>query len=127
MLNTISVCFLLFFFSPADIIYSVDSDTLMAGGLVRMIKGQSQIYDAHEYFTEVPELYQRTFVQKFWISLENIFVPRADAFITVNESLANLFQADFKRSFIVFTMYPYIKITLRKIPQSHHLSSTREC
>ncbi len=96
-------------FSPADIIYSVDSDTLMAGGLVRMIKGQSQIYDAHEYFTEVPELYQRTFVQKFWISLENIFVPRADAFITVNESLANLFSSRFQKKFHCIYNVPLYK------------------
>ncbi len=90
----------------ADIIYTVDDDTLLAGGLIRLIKNTKQIFDAHEYFTETPELAGRTIVKSVWALIEKIFIPRADAHITVNESLANLFSQRYGKKFVAIFNAP---------------------
>jgi glycosyltransferase involved in cell wall biosynthesis len=90
--------FLLFRVNP-DIIYSVDTDTVAACGLTKLIRSKKLIFDAHEYFTEVPELHHRTVVKKIWQLIENIFIPLADQCLTVNQSLADLFSKKYGKPF----------------------------
>lgn len=53
--------------------------------------GQPFAYDAHELFTEVPEVVGRPRVQRFWQWVENFIVPRAQLCYTVGPALARLF------------------------------------
>ena len=82
-----------------DIIYCVDTDTLLPGVISKWLKGKKLIFDAHEYFTEVPELTDRWFVKRIWKLIEQICIPRADLAITVNQSLAELFTGKWKIPF----------------------------
>ncbi|MGI4865266.1 MAG: glycosyltransferase [Janthinobacterium lividum] len=53
--------------------------------------GQPFVYDAHELFTEVPEVVTRPAVQRLWQWVENVVVPRAQLRYTVGPALARLF------------------------------------
>ncbi len=93
------------------IIYTVDSDTLVAGGIVKYLTGKKQIFDAHEYFTEVPELINKPIKRWIWQTIENIFVPKADAHITVSKSLADIFGNKFGKIFTPILNVPYLSVT----------------
>lgn len=82
-----------------DIIYGVDSDTLMPCTWAKVLKGKKMIFDAHEYFTEVPELTNRPTVKKVWTIIENLCIPKVDLALTVNQSLAKLFSKKFGIAF----------------------------
>lgn len=88
------------------ILYTVDSDTLLAGGVVKYFKGLYQVFDAHEYFTEVPELKTKPLVRRVWKIIENIFVPKADAHVTVGSCLADIFSKKFSKKFIPILNVP---------------------
>ena len=84
----------LFFFlltNRFDIIGSIDLDTLLPCFLVAKIKRKPIIFDAHEYFTEVPEVVNRRFTKSVWTFLGNWLIPKVDAAYTVSASLQALF------------------------------------
>ncbi|RZK54071.1 MAG: glycosyltransferase [Hymenobacter sp.] len=54
--------------------------------------GQPFIYDAHELFTDVPEVVARPAVRRAWQRVENLIVPRARLRYTVGPALARLFE-----------------------------------
>jgi glycosyltransferase involved in cell wall biosynthesis len=82
-------------FSKQDLIYANDLDTLLPAWLVSRIKGKKLVYDTHEYFTGVPELNRRPMVRKTWKLVESLIFPRLRRVITVNESIAALYQRDY--------------------------------
>lgn len=99
--------------SKADAICAVDLDTIAAVYLAGKPKGCKLIYDAHEYFTEVPEVERRPFVKKVWQWVEHIFVPRFDLAYTVSEGLSNLFKEKLHIPFHV----------IRNVPSAQNVSS----
>ena len=84
--------FFLLLFQKADLLVSNDLDTLMPNYLVSKIKGIPIVYDSHEYFTEVPELVDRKRTQNIWKKIERWIVPNLKTMITVNDSIASLFE-----------------------------------
>src|SRR6188768_508740 len=57
-------------FTKAEVLVSNDLDTLLPNYLISVLKKSELYYDAHEYFTEVPELANRPQVQKTWKLIE---------------------------------------------------------
>ena len=55
--------------------------------------GQPFSYDAHELFTEVPEVVARPRVQRLWRWVESFIVPKAHLRYTVGPALAQVFAA----------------------------------
>lgn len=87
--------FRLFFFLLShrfDMLGSVDLDTLLPCFLVAKIKAKPCIFDAHEYFTEVPEVVHRPFTKSVWESIGNFIIPRLKYAYTVSASLQKLFS-----------------------------------
>ena len=78
-------------FTSSDLLYSNDLDTLLPNYLVAKIKGIPLIYDSHELFTEVPEI-QGRWVKKVWLGIEQFIFPKLKNVITVNDSIANIYQ-----------------------------------
>lgn len=74
------------------IIGSVDLDTLPAGWLAAKLTSARLVYDAHEYFTQVPELEGRPFVRRVWAIVERLLVPGVDAAYTVSASVAECYR-----------------------------------
>lgn len=99
---------LLLLFRNYDIHYSVDLDTLMVGYLMKKMRGKRLVYDAHEYFTELPELENRTFVKRIWKWVGNIGIPTSDLRITVNKPLAAELSKVYSNEFEVIRNVPVI-------------------
>ena len=100
----------LFFFlllaKQVKIITACDLDTLGAVFLAAKIKGVSKIFDAHEYFVEVPELANKRFKKGVWAMLERIVVHRMDKCYTVNDSLSQIFNKRLNTNFEVVENWP---------------------
>jgi hypothetical protein len=70
-----------------------DLDAALPTWLRAWLGGQPFVYDAHELFTQVPEVVARPRVQRAWQWVENVVVPRARLRYTVGPALARLFEA----------------------------------
>ncbi len=96
-------------FSRFDAVCSVDLDTLLPGYLVSKIKGKTCIYDAHEYFSEVPEVVGRPLVKKAWEGIADFTIPKLKFAYTVCESLAEIFYQKYRTPFAVIRNVPVRK------------------
>ena len=75
----------------ADVWACADLDAALPTWLRARLGDQPFAYDAHEFFTEVPEVVTRPHVQRLWQWVENFVVPRAQLCYTVGPALARLF------------------------------------
>jgi len=104
-------------FQKADIICAIDLDTIVACTLAGKIRSRKLVYDAHEYFTEVPEVMHRPAVQNIWKWVEKTFVPKMDVCYTVSASLAELYKQKYGKRFFVILNAPLLKDHLSDIKQ----------
>ncbi len=88
-------------FTKADIFGAVDLDTILPVVIVAKLRGKKATYDAHEYFTEVPEVYERPATRKVWKWVEQFSLPKMDAHYTVSQSIANQFRNEYNLDFKV--------------------------
>jgi len=86
-------------FKKADLLYANDLDTLLPNYLVSKMRSLPLIYDSHELFCEVPELISSPFKRKIWLKIERSIVPKLKHCITVNESIAKIFEEKYKVKF----------------------------
>jgi glycosyltransferase involved in cell wall biosynthesis len=94
-------------FTRADVIVANDLDTLLAASIAAWVKRCSLAYDAHEYFTEVPELDGRKFVKKIWELVASLCIPHADICYTVSDSLAQVLSDRYSKEFHTITNAPW--------------------
>lgn len=90
-----------------DVIYSVDTDTLLGCTIAKLWTGKKMIFDSHEYYSESPELTSRPIKKSIWKWVEKIAIPRADKAITVNQSLSDLLSKKYKNDFIPVYNVPF--------------------
>jgi glycosyltransferase involved in cell wall biosynthesis len=92
----------LFFFllvQRVDVLVANDLDTLLANFVAKKVKPSTKlVYDSHEYFTEVPELTKRPRIQRFWLGIEKLIFPKLKTIYTVNQSIAQLYEATYKKN-----------------------------
>ena len=86
-------------FHRVDLLYANDLDTLLPNYLVSKIKRVPLIYDSHELFTEVPELQNAPFKKAVWTKIEKLIIPKLKYCITVNESIAKIFEETYQVKF----------------------------
>ena len=104
-------------FHHADIIVSVDLDTLLACTVAAWIKNAELVYDCHEYFTEVPELVDRHRVKAFWARLERSLLPGIKHSYTVNSSLADIYNLKYNQNMQVIRNLPLKKDKVYFVPE----------
>lgn len=104
MLNLRLLFYILF--RSYDVVWSNDLDTLLPAALLKRLKKYALIYDSHEYFTEAEGLTGRDSIKKIWERIEKYAVPKADIFITVNQSIAEIYSAQYSRSVQVLRNMP---------------------
>ncbi|SFQ51337.1 glycosyltransferase [Hymenobacter arizonensis] len=80
---------------------AADLDTALPVWLRARLGGQPFVYDAHELFTEVPEVVARPAVQRIWRWVEGFIVQRAQQAYTVGPALARVFEQRYGRPFAV--------------------------
>lgn len=98
--------FFLLLSRPSELLVSNDLDTLLPNYLVHTLKHIPLVYDSHEYFTATPELVNRPKVQRIWKWIEKMIVPKLKDCITVNASIAGLFEKEYKVPFRVVRNIP---------------------
>ncbi len=102
--------FFFLIFSRFSLIVSNDLDTLLAGHLAAYLKRKPLVYDSHEYFCSSPEIIGRPYVYRFWKRLEKCLFSRQKTIITVNQSIASLYEAEYgKKVHIIRNLPPYRK------------------
>jgi glycosyltransferase involved in cell wall biosynthesis len=84
-------------FQRFDIICAIDLDTILPCYLAKILRGgnglgKTIVYDAHELFTEVPEVIRRPAIRKIWLGLERFIVPKLQHCYTVSQSVADEFE-----------------------------------
>lgn len=89
-----------------DAIGTVDLDTLAAGFFAALLRGKKKVFDAHEYFTEVPELVNRPLVKSIWGVLARLLLPFYKHAYTVGPALAGIFRKKYGINFEVVRNMP---------------------
>ncbi len=89
--------FIYLMYAKVDLIFSNDLDTLLAAFLASKLRKKRLIYDTHEYYTETPELVSRPRTQAIWKAIENFIFPKLTDIITVNGSIAKLYNERFNK------------------------------
>lgn len=107
--------FFLFFQHKADVYAAVDLDTVMPCWFAARLFRRKVILDAHEWFTEVPEVERRPLIRRIWLAIEKIFIPRLDGMYTVSESIARHYTSTYLLPVAVIRNVP-------KIPPADALS-----
>ena len=95
-----------------DVICAVDLDTLLPASVL-CSRRTRVVYDAHEWFSETPEVVNRPVIRSFWRQVGKRLVPRTDARYTVAPALAGLLAEEYGSRFAVVRNLP-IKIELPK-------------
>jgi len=88
-------------FKKADLLYANDLDTLLPNYLISKLKAIPLIYDSHELFCYVPELLESPTKQKIWLGIEKRIIPNLKNCITINNSIATLFEEKYNVKFNV--------------------------
>jgi glycosyltransferase involved in cell wall biosynthesis len=94
-------------FHQANIICAIDLDTIVGCYYAAKSKGAKIVYDAHEYFPEVPEVVRRPRIQRVWQWVERSYVPRMDAIYTVTQSIADIFAKNYNKKVNTIRNLPY--------------------
>ena len=106
--------FFFLLFKKAELLYSNDLDTLLPNYLNAKLKSAKLIYDSHELFCEVPELIEHPLKRKIWKTLERYLFPKLQNIITVNPSIAEIYEKEYHKKLYV----------VRNIPLSRPISKT---
>jgi glycosyltransferase involved in cell wall biosynthesis len=90
-----------------DIIYACDPDTLLGSTFYKKLFGRKGIYDAHELFSETPEINDRKFVKWIWTHIEKSCVRYMDLHLTVNQVLVKRLTDKLKVKFSCIRNVPF--------------------
>ena len=102
---------LLFFLwrKKLDAVCAIDLDTILPAYYVSRWKEKKLIYDAHEFFTEVPEVIERPLVKKIWEWVGRKTIPTCAYCYTVGHSLAEVLKKKYGTHFEVIRNMPEFK------------------
>lgn len=93
----------------ADIYVAVDYDTLKAVNKAAKAVNSISVFDAHEWFEEVPELAGRDQVKNFWRRLARKEIPKTTMRYTVSGSIAEVLEVRYFKPFSVIHNYPLLR------------------
>lgn len=100
--------FLYLLTQKTDVFGAVDLDTILPNLFVAKLKNKKLAYDAHEYFSELPEVVLRPFTKKVWESVAAFAIPKCDICYTVGENLARIFSERYQKTFGIVRNVPFL-------------------
>lgn len=101
--------FFFLLFKKMDAICAIDLDTILPCLYISRLKKIPRIYDAHELFTELPEVISRPTILKVWAKIEKKAVPKFKWAYTVSESIAQEFNRRYGINFKTIRNVPVLK------------------
>ena len=104
-----------------DVVCGIDLDTILPCYFVSILRGKQCVYDAHELYSETPEVIRRPMIKKVWLAVERYIVPRVKYRYTVSQSVADEFERRYGTKFELIRNLPFRKEKAEK-PPSHHSS-----
>lgn len=102
---------------PYDAVGAVDLDTLPAAWAAARLRGWPLAHDAHEYFTELPEVVDRPSVRAAWTRLAGWLYPAVRHHSTVSRGIAGALAERYGIAPAVFPNFPVLRPELR--PAEH--------
>lgn len=97
-----------------DAICAVDLDTLIAGVSLTRSKHHKLVFDAHEWFSETPEVVNRSLVRGIWRGMGRALVPKTDARYTVAPMLAKQLEEDYGVPFKTVRNLPFSRMATQR-------------
>ncbi len=104
-----------------DVVCGIDLDSILPCYFVSILRGKTCVYDAHELYSETPEVIRRPTIQKVWLAVERFVVPRVKYRYTVSQSVADEFKRRYGTRFELIRNLPFRKEKEEK-PPIHHAS-----
>jgi glycosyltransferase involved in cell wall biosynthesis len=103
-------------FQRFDIVCGIDLDTILPCYFAAILRGGKPcVYDAHELFTDTPEVERRPTIRKIWLTVERFIVPRVKHCYTVGQSVADEFEKRYGRKFDVIRNLPFRNYKITKL------------
>lgn len=90
-----------------DIVCGIDLDSILPCYFVSILRGKKCVYDAHELYSETPEVIRRPMIQKVWLAVEKFIVPRVKYRYTVSQSVADEFERRYGTQFELIRNLPF--------------------
>lgn len=94
----------------------VDLDTVLAGAEAARVLAVPWVYDAHELFTEQPEVARRPWIRVAWSLVGKRYVGTATAAYTVGEAIARELTDRYARPFEVVRNLPVASLAAAPSP-----------
>jgi glycosyltransferase involved in cell wall biosynthesis len=91
-------------FKRSHILWANDLDTLLPNFLISRLKKTQLVYDSHEYF--IMSVYKKS-SKKIWHRLERSIFPHLKNVITVNDSIKQAYEKEYKIPVTVIRNVPY--------------------
>lgn len=92
--------------SRHDMYCAIDLDSIIPVSIAGWIYRAHRIFDAHEHFTEVPELTGRPLARWIWSRIGKTCIPRMDLAYTVGPALADVLHNEYDFPFGVIRNLP---------------------
>ncbi|MFN3938981.1 MAG: glycosyltransferase, partial [Chitinophagales bacterium] len=93
-------------FRNFDIYCAIDLDTILPIYINTIVKRKPCVYDAHEYYTELPEIVDRPAIQKFWKFVARCTLPHIRYNYTVSNAIAGELSEKYKQPYGVIRNVP---------------------
>ncbi len=91
-----------------DVVCAIDLDTILPAYALSKLRQKKIVYDAHEYFTEVPEVVHRPFTKRIWETVARWTIPNIKHCYTVGPSLAAIMSKRYGVDFEVIRNVPEV-------------------
>ena len=105
--------FVFLLFNKSNLLYANDLDTLLPNYLISRIKSTKLIYDSHELFCEVPELLDNPKKRQVWKKIEQWIFPKLSSVITVNKSIASIYEKEYHKKLYVVRNIPITRSNIQ--------------
>lgn len=103
--------------SRFDIYGAIDLDTLLPHFLISKWRKKPCVHDAHEYFTELPEIANRPLIKKTWEKLAQWLLPRVKLNYTVCQSIAMELSEKYRQPYEVIRNVPVVLLQQNISPE----------
>lgn len=109
-------------FKRFDVLCAIDLDSILPVYYVSRMKRKKCVYDAHEYYTESPEIVHRPRIKKIWEAVARHTIPNIKHAYTVCESIAGLLEQRYGTPFETIRNVPFRKTKIEPILKENKAS-----